>query len=182
MRTGKQFSHHSLSTASIEALLEWTLGPLWENKDKNDKVPAAAAAKSLQSCPTLCDPINGSPPGSPIPGILQARTLEWVAISFSNIWKWKVKVKSLSRVRLLATPWTEPTSLLHPWDFPGKSTGVGCDHLLRKKCLLALKFCQFPFHPWLPYTQTNMCLHFYTIKSQHRINLQYFLLQLWFLT
>ena len=67
---------------------------------------AAAAAKSLQLCPTLCDPIDGSPPGSPIPGILQARTLEWVAISFSNGWKWKVKVKLLSRVRLLATPWT----------------------------------------------------------------------------
>ena len=69
-------------------------------------ISQAAAAKSLQSCPTLCDPIEGSPPGSPIPGILQARTLEWVAISFSNAWKWKVKVKSLSRVRLLATPWT----------------------------------------------------------------------------
>ena len=67
---------------------------------------AAAAAKSLQSCPTLCDPIDSSPPGSPIPGILQARTLEWVAISCSNAWKWKVKVKPLSRVWLLATPWT----------------------------------------------------------------------------
>ena len=65
----------------------------------------AAAAKSLQSCLTLCDPIDSSPPGSPVPGILQARTLEWVAISFSSAWKWKVKVKSLSRVRLLATPW-----------------------------------------------------------------------------
>ena len=59
-----------------------------------------------QSCPTLCHPIDGSPPGSPVPGILQARTLEWVAISFSNAWKWKVKVKSVSRVWLLATPWT----------------------------------------------------------------------------
>ena len=67
---------------------------------------AAAAAKSLQSCLTLCDPRDGSPPGSPIPGILQARTLEWVAISFSNAWKWEVKVQSLSRVQLLATPWT----------------------------------------------------------------------------
>ena len=67
---------------------------------------AAAAAKSLQSCPTLCDPIDSSPPGSLVPGILQARTLEWVAISFSNAGKWKVKVKSLSRVRLLVTPWT----------------------------------------------------------------------------
>ena len=66
---------------------------------------AAAAAKSLQSCPTLCDPIDSSPSGSPIPGILQARTLEWVAISFSNAWKWKVKVKSLSHVQPSATPW-----------------------------------------------------------------------------
>ena len=66
----------------------------------------AAAAKSLQLCPTLCDPIDGSPPGSPVPEILQAKTLEWVAISFSNVWKWKVKVKSLSCVWLLATPWT----------------------------------------------------------------------------
>ena len=171
----------------------------------------AAAAKSLQSCPTLCDPIDCSPPVSSVHGILQARTLEWVAISSSNAWKWKVKVKSLSRVRLLATPWTaahqappsmgfprqehgllllllsrfshvrlcatpemaahqaspslgfsrqehwsglsfpspmhesekwkwsrsvvsdsqqphglQPTRLLRPWDFPGKSTGVGC--------------------------------------------------------
>ena len=68
-------------------------------------VAAAAAAKSLQSCPTLCNPIDGSPPGSPVPGILQARTLEWVAISFSNASKGKVKVKLLSHVRLPATPW-----------------------------------------------------------------------------
>ena len=67
---------------------------------------AAAAAKLLQSCLTLCDPKDSSPPRSPVPGILQARTLEWVAISFSNAWKWKVKVKSVSCVRLLATPWT----------------------------------------------------------------------------
>ena len=67
---------------------------------------AAAAAKSFQPCPTLCNPINSSPPGSPVPGILQARTLEWVAISSSKAWKWKVKVKSLSRVRLFKTPWT----------------------------------------------------------------------------
>ena len=66
----------------------------------------AAAAKSLQSCPTLCNPIDGSTLGSSVPGILQARTLEWVAISFSNVWKWKVKVKSFSCARLLATPWT----------------------------------------------------------------------------
>ena len=66
----------------------------------------AAAAKSLQSCLTLCDPIDGSPPGSLVPGILQAKTLEWVATSFSNAWKGKVKVKSLSRVWFLATSWT----------------------------------------------------------------------------
>ena len=71
-----------------------------------NRLTAAAAAKSLQSCPTLCDPINGSPPGSPVPGILQARTLECVAISFSKAWKWKVKVKSLSHVQLSAIPWT----------------------------------------------------------------------------
>ena len=78
---------------------------------------AAAAAKSLQSCPTLCDPIDSSPPGSADPGILQARTLEWVAISFSNTWKWKVKVKSLSRVRLLATPWTAAHQAPPPMGF-----------------------------------------------------------------
>ena len=66
------------------------------------------AAKSLQLCLTLWDPIDSSPPGSPVPGILKARTLEWAAVSFSNVWKWKVKVKSLSRVRLLATWWTTP--------------------------------------------------------------------------
>ena len=66
----------------------------------------AAAAKLLQLCPTLCNPIDGSLPGSPVPGILWARTLEWVAISFSNAWKWKVKVKLLSHVRLFVTPWT----------------------------------------------------------------------------
>ena len=66
----------------------------------------AAAAKLLQLCPTLCDPIDGSPPGFSVPGILQARILEWVAISCSNAWKWKVKVKLLSRIQLFETPWT----------------------------------------------------------------------------
>ena len=70
------------------------------------EAPSYAAAKSLQSCPTLCDPRDSSPPGFPIPRILQARTLEWVAISFSKAWKWKVKVRSLSCVRLFTTPWT----------------------------------------------------------------------------
>ena len=100
---------------------------------------AAATAKSLQSCPTLCNPIDGSPPGSPIPGILQVRTLEWVAISFSNAWKWKVKVKSLSRVRLLATPWTAAYQAPLSMDSPGKNTGVGCH---------ALPHC---YHKWYCY-------------------------------
>ena len=78
----------------------------WWNRTNPGVAAAAAAAKSLQLCPTLCDPIDGSPPGSAVPGILQARTLEWVAISFSNAWKWKGKVKSLSYVRLFVTPWT----------------------------------------------------------------------------
>ena len=104
-----------------------------------------ATAKSLQSCLTLCDPIDGSPPGSPVPGILQARTLEWVAISFSNAWKWKMKVKSLSRIQLLATPWTAAYRLLHPWDFPGKSTGVGCHCLLQKPSLAAFNTLPQPF-------------------------------------
>ena len=102
---------------------------------------AAAAAKLLQLCPTLWDPTDSSPPGSPVPGILQARTLEWVAISFSNAWKWKVKVKSLSHAWLLATPWLQPTRLLHPWDFPGKSTGVGCHRLLHIQGLYESKDC-----------------------------------------
>ena len=77
----------------------------------------AATAKSPQSCPILCDPIDGSPPGSPVPRILQARTPEWVAISFSNTWKWKVKGKSLSRVQLFATPWTAAYQAPPPMGF-----------------------------------------------------------------
>ena len=84
----------------------WNSKMLAPGRKAMTNLAAAAAAKSLQSRPTMCDLIDGSPPGSCIPGILQARTLEWVAISFSNAWKWKVKVKLLSRVRLLATPWT----------------------------------------------------------------------------
>ena len=91
--------HFSLNTTTC-----WTTKKC--QYDKLYMYHAAATVKSLQSCPTLCDPIDGSPRGSPVPGILQARTLEWVAISFSNSWKWKVTGKSLSRVRLLGTPWT----------------------------------------------------------------------------
>ena len=115
----------------------WTIH--WVGITKTDSI--TYAAKSLQWCPTLCDPIDGSPPGSPIPGILQARTLEWVAISLSSAWKWKVKVKSLSRVRLLATPWTAAYKAPLPWDFPGKSTGVGC-HCLLQVSPLSISKCR----------------------------------------
>ena len=86
----------------------------------------ATAAKSLQSCPTLCDPIDGSPPGSPVHGILQARTPEWVAISFSNAWQWKVKVKSLGRVWLLATPWTAAHQAPPSMGFSRQEYWSGC--------------------------------------------------------
>ena len=95
-------------------------------RELNEGSQEAATAKSLQSCPTLCDPIDGSPPGSPVPGILQARTPEWVAISLSNAWKWKVKVKSLSRVRLLATPWTTAHQTPPSMGFSSQEYGVGC--------------------------------------------------------
>ena len=91
-----------------------------------------AAAKSLQSCPTLCDPIDDSPSGCPVPRILQARTLEWVAISFSNAWKWKMKNEVAQSCPTPRDPMDrKPTRLLHPWDFPGKSTGMGCHCLLQ---------------------------------------------------
>ena len=119
------FSHHSLILAFnyLCKTHDHHLSSYW---------CATAAAKSLQSCPTLCDPIDGGPPGSPIPGILQARTLEWVTISFSNAWKWKVKVKTVVSDSLRPHG-LQPTRLLRPWDFPGKSTEVGCHchfHLL----------------------------------------------------
>ena len=86
-----------------------------------------ATAKLLQSYPTLCNPIDSSQPGSPVPGILQTRTLEWVAISFSNVWKWKVKVRLFSRVQPHGL---QSTRLLRPWDFLGESIGVRCHCLL----------------------------------------------------
>ena len=106
-----------------------------------------AAAKSLQSCPTLCDPIDSSPPGSPIPGILQARILEWVAISFSNAWKWKVKVKLLSRVWLLATPWAAAHQAHLPmglsrqeyWSGVPLPSPIAFTHLYQRKLLIFAK-------------------------------------------
>ena len=121
----------------------WRLGtrlPGLTCKQRCAMIPSAAAtAKSLQSCPTLCDPIDGSPPGSPVPGILQARTLEWVAISFSNAWKWKVKVKLLSCIQPSATPWTAAFQAPPSMGFPGKSTGVGCHCLLHDSLCLQSK-------------------------------------------
>ena len=104
-------SFYKAGTSRLQKTSVKCLSALRTGKTRNTGIlysvfPAAAAAKSLQSCPTLCNPIDGSPPGSLIPGILQARTPEWVAISFSNSWKWKEKVKSLSCVRLFVTPWT----------------------------------------------------------------------------
>ena len=109
----EQTGHYSLqnkkiispANANSVSILQ-TLTKLKSPNSTHSILATAAAAKSLQSCSTLCDPIDSSPAGSPVPGILQARTLEWVAISFSSAWKWKVKVKSLSRVRLFVTPWT----------------------------------------------------------------------------
>ena len=100
---------------------------------------AAAAAKLLQSCPTLRDPIDGSPLGSSVPGILQARTLEWVAISFSYAWKWKVKVKSLSHAQLLATAWTAAYQAPPSMGFSRQDSGVGCHCLFCTHSLVGVK-------------------------------------------
>ena len=102
---------------TISQRLHWEKIIIFSIHSTTSICAAAAAAKLLQSCPTLCDPIDGSPPGPTVPGILQARTLEWVAISFSNAEKWKVKVKSLSRVRLFETPWTAAYQAPPPMGF-----------------------------------------------------------------
>ena len=116
---------------------------------------AAAAAKSLQSCPTLCDPIDGSPTGSPVPGILQARTVEWVAMSFSNAWKWKNKVKSVSRVRLLATPWTAAHQAPPSMGFSRQEYWSGLPLPSPIHCLqdimLGLPLFYWPLWPWSLY-------------------------------
>ena len=136
----------------------WNPGP-WSKRPQNLSLltsdPAlvpgysvtTTTTKSLQLCPTLCDPIDGSPPSSPIPGILQARTLEWVAISFSNAWKLKWKW-SCSNVSDPQRPHgLQPSRLLHPWDFPGKSTGVGCHCLLWATVLPTSKWAKGPRSP-----------------------------------
>ena len=112
----------------MKLCLKWTLIASLETNE--NAAAAAAAAKSLQSCPTLCDPRDGSPSGSAIPGILQARTLEWVVSSFSNAWKWNVKGKSFSCVRLLATPWTAAHQTSPSMGFSGQEywSGVSLPH------------------------------------------------------
>ena len=105
---------------------------------------AAAAAKSLQSCPTLYNPIDGSPPGSPVPGVLRARTLEWVATSFSNAWKWKVKVKSLSCVQLFATPWIAAYQAPLPMGFSRQEYWSGVPLPSPLEELILLKWSYYP--------------------------------------
>ena len=124
----------------------------WKCKLVQHLWKTSSTAKSLQSCPTPCDPIDGSPPGSPIPGILQARTLEWVAISFSNAWKWKVKVKSLNHVRLFATPWTEAYQAPLPMGFSRQQCWSGVPLPSPRKTawgFLKLK-TELPYNPAIP--------------------------------
>ena len=111
----------------------------------------AAAAKSLQSCPTLCDPIDGSPPGSP--GILQARTLEWVAISFSNAWKSKVKGKSLSRVQLFVTPWTAAYQVPPSMGFSRQEYWSGVPLPSPSLCLVLIKKEKLIFYIFYIYNE-----------------------------
>ena len=99
-QTWRVISWRDISSSNMKRMYRWQISSL---KDVQYHI-TTANAKSIQSCPILCDPIDSSPPGSPVPGILQG--MEWVAVSFSNAWKWKVKVKSLSRVQPSATPWT----------------------------------------------------------------------------
>ena len=118
-----------------------------------------AAAKSLQSCPTLCDPMDCSPPGSPVHGILQARTMEWVAISSSNAWKWKVKVKSLSCVQLLATTWTAAYQAPLSMGFSRQEYWSGCHCLLQSYITIYKIDSQQEFAVWLRKRKQVLCIN-----------------------
>ena len=133
----------------------------------------AAAVKSLQSCPTLCNPIDGSLPGSPIPGILQAGTLEWAAISFSNAWKWKVKVKSLSHVRLLATPWTAAYQAPRSMGFSRKEYWSGEPLPSPTKVLMHVN--SLPFSSAL-LPPRNFSCYFFFLSYWHTIGLWHFII------
>ena len=117
-------------------------------------------AESRQSCPTLCDPTDGSPPGSPVPGVLQARTLEWVAIAFSNVWKWKVKVKSLSRVQLLATPWTTAYQAPPSMGFSRQEhwSGVPLPSPEGPHSVQLLSCVRLPATPWIAAHQASLSI------------------------
>ena len=130
------------------------------NTISQSQAAAAAAAKLLQSCPTLCNPIDGSPPGSPAPGILQARTLEWVTISLSNAGKWKVKVKSFSRAWPSATPWTTAYQAPPPMGFSrqGRLVLLNSIEFARKHCVAMLSI--FPLDLWMSFLiSLNFFLH-----------------------
>ena len=143
---------------------------------------AAAAAKSLQSCPTLCDPIDGSPSGSPIPGILQARTLEWVAISLSNAWKWKVKVKSLSRAWLFATPCSAAYQGPLPMGFSRQECWSGVPLPSPRNCLLTLK--TYHGSPWYWKTTQKVQPGLIVISTKHsqKTEFQSYILWYWSLS
>ena len=123
-------------------------------------------AKLLQSCPALCNPMDHSPPGSPVPGILQARTLEWVAISFSSAWKWKVKVKSLSRVGLLATPWTAAYQAPPSMQFSRQEYWSGLPLPSPISYWVSVKFV-FSKKWSISYKLSNVCVQLFTVFPFH---------------
>ena len=153
-------SHHcelkqgvNLSIRFSQRFLKEKFNSGWILLFKQKTIPtavAAAAAKSLQSCPTLCNPIDSSPPGSAVPGIPQAKVLEWVAISFSNAWKWKVKVKLISHVRPSATPWTAAFQAPPSTGFFRQEHWSGCHRLLRNSSRGTTKTTQTIYQSFMP--------------------------------
>ena len=168
LETGRLFWQQSAVYEDLLSSEPWVISSVWVhiwgvNSAADDD--ADATAKSLQSCPTLWDPIDGNPPGSPDPGILQARTLEWVVISFSNAWKWRVKVKSLSHVQIFVTSWSAAYQAPPSMAFSRQEFWRGCHCLLQGLTLVGfnsiillfifklshvLSF-HFSFYPWRLY-------------------------------